>query len=104
MEISNSNIFLKPFYTTCYNAVNLPKSKNITQLAYLNYSQAAAVQVYEERARNMQLILDQQERIADTSLTLEMQRIEAEQVSKTSLIHLGWILPWSKPYIVDKSQ
>ncbi|CAG9793188.1 unnamed protein product [Diatraea saccharalis] len=42
-------------------------------------SKAAAVQMYEERARNMQMILDQQERIADTSLTLEMQRIEAEQ-------------------------
>ncbi|KAJ8711987.1 hypothetical protein PYW08_008941 [Mythimna loreyi] len=42
-------------------------------------SKAAAVQVYTERARNMQLILEQQERIADTSLTLEMQRIEAEQ-------------------------
>ncbi|KAL0868177.1 hypothetical protein ABMA27_007723 [Loxostege sticticalis] len=42
-------------------------------------SKAAALQVYQERSRNMQLILDQQERIADTSLTLEMQRIEAEQ-------------------------
>ncbi|RVE52557.1 hypothetical protein evm_002676 [Chilo suppressalis] len=42
-------------------------------------SKAAAVQMYEERARNMQIILEQQERLADTSLTLEMQRIEAEQ-------------------------
>ncbi|XP_073959072.1 ubiquitin carboxyl-terminal hydrolase 8-like isoform X2 [Choristoneura fumiferana] len=42
-------------------------------------SKAAALQMYEERARNMQQILQQQERIADTSLTLEMQRIEAEQ-------------------------
>ncbi|XP_047034477.1 ubiquitin carboxyl-terminal hydrolase 8 isoform X3 [Helicoverpa zea] len=42
-------------------------------------SKAAAVQMYSERARSMQLILEQQERIADTSLTLEMQRIEAEQ-------------------------
>ncbi|CAK1594200.1 unnamed protein product [Parnassius mnemosyne] len=42
-------------------------------------SKMAAVQLYEERARNMQLILEEQERIADTSLTLEMQRIEAEQ-------------------------
>ncbi|XP_063832508.1 ubiquitin carboxyl-terminal hydrolase 8 isoform X2 [Ostrinia nubilalis] len=42
-------------------------------------SKAAAVQMYEERSRSMQLILEQQERIADTSLTLEMQRIEAEQ-------------------------
>ncbi|XP_049885571.1 ubiquitin carboxyl-terminal hydrolase 8 isoform X3 [Pectinophora gossypiella] len=42
-------------------------------------SKAAAVQVYEERSRSMQQILDKQERIADTSLTLEMQRIEAEQ-------------------------
>ncbi|XP_052750897.1 ubiquitin carboxyl-terminal hydrolase 8 isoform X2 [Galleria mellonella] len=41
-------------------------------------SKAVAVQIYEERAR-MQLILEQQERLADTSLTLEMQRIEAEQ-------------------------
>ncbi|XP_060805897.1 ubiquitin carboxyl-terminal hydrolase 8-like isoform X2 [Amyelois transitella] len=41
-------------------------------------SKAAAVQIYEERAR-MQSILEQQERLADTSLTLEMQRIEAEQ-------------------------
>ncbi|XP_013173462.1 PREDICTED: ubiquitin carboxyl-terminal hydrolase 8 isoform X3 [Papilio xuthus] len=42
-------------------------------------SKMAAVQLYEERARNMQLILEEQQRIADTSLTLEMQRIEAEQ-------------------------
>ncbi|XP_050556044.1 ubiquitin carboxyl-terminal hydrolase 8 isoform X2 [Spodoptera frugiperda] len=42
-------------------------------------SKAAAVQMYSERARNMAHILEQQERIADTSLTLEMQRIEAEQ-------------------------
>ncbi|CAB3233027.1 unnamed protein product [Arctia plantaginis] len=42
-------------------------------------SKAAAVQVYSERARSMQLILEQQEKIADNSLTLEMQRIEAEQ-------------------------
>ncbi|CAH1636226.1 unnamed protein product [Spodoptera littoralis] len=42
-------------------------------------SKAAAVQMYSERARNMAQILEQQERIADTSLTLEMQRIEAEQ-------------------------
>ncbi|XP_026331617.1 ubiquitin carboxyl-terminal hydrolase 8 isoform X2 [Hyposmocoma kahamanoa] len=42
-------------------------------------SKAAAVQVYEERARGMQRILEQQERIADTSLTLQLQRIEAEQ-------------------------
>ncbi|XP_075984390.1 ubiquitin specific protease 8 isoform X2 [Anticarsia gemmatalis] len=42
-------------------------------------SKAAAVQMYSERARNMQLILEQQERIADSSLTLEMQRIEYEQ-------------------------
>ncbi|XP_026738655.1 ubiquitin carboxyl-terminal hydrolase 8 isoform X2 [Trichoplusia ni] len=42
-------------------------------------SKAAAVQVYSERARNMQLILEKQERIADNSLTLEMQRIAAEQ-------------------------
>ncbi|CAH2053994.1 unnamed protein product, partial [Iphiclides podalirius] len=42
-------------------------------------SKVAAMQLYEERARNMQLILEEQERIADTSLTLEMQRIEAEQ-------------------------
>ncbi|XP_068619451.1 ubiquitin carboxyl-terminal hydrolase 8 [Battus philenor] len=42
-------------------------------------SKVAAVQLYEERSRNMQLILEEQERIADTSLTLEMQRIEAEQ-------------------------
>ncbi|XP_059053040.1 ubiquitin carboxyl-terminal hydrolase 8 [Achroia grisella] len=41
-------------------------------------SKAVAVQIYEERAR-MQSILEQQERLADTSLTLEMQRIEAEQ-------------------------
>ncbi|XP_037302918.1 ubiquitin carboxyl-terminal hydrolase 8 isoform X1 [Manduca sexta] len=42
-------------------------------------TKAAAVQVYSERARSVQRILEQQERIADTSLTLEMQRIEAEQ-------------------------
>ncbi|GBP71749.1 Ubiquitin carboxyl-terminal hydrolase 8 [Eumeta japonica] len=42
-------------------------------------SKAAAIQMYEERARNMQIILEKQEQIADTSLTLEMQRIEAEQ-------------------------
>ncbi|CAH0678203.1 unnamed protein product [Spodoptera exigua] len=41
-------------------------------------SKAAAVQMYSERARNMAQILEQQERIADTSLTLEMQRIAAE--------------------------
>ncbi|XP_037868068.1 ubiquitin carboxyl-terminal hydrolase 8 isoform X2 [Bombyx mori] len=42
-------------------------------------TKAAAVLVYDERARTMQKILEQQEVIADTSLTLEMQRIEAEQ-------------------------
>ncbi|CAG9568411.1 unnamed protein product [Danaus chrysippus] len=42
-------------------------------------SKLAAVQLYEERARGVQNILEQQERIADTSLTLEMQRLEAEQ-------------------------
>ncbi|XP_063382733.1 ubiquitin carboxyl-terminal hydrolase 8 isoform X6 [Cydia fagiglandana] len=42
-------------------------------------SKAAALQKYEERARNMAQIIQQQERLADTSLTLEMQRIEAEQ-------------------------
>ncbi|CAF4881216.1 unnamed protein product [Pieris macdunnoughi] len=42
-------------------------------------SKSAAVELYAERSRNMQHILEQQELIADTSLTLEMQRIEAEQ-------------------------
>ncbi|CAH2268517.1 jg3777 [Pararge aegeria aegeria] len=42
-------------------------------------SKIAAVQLYDERSRSMQNILEQQERIADTSLTLEMQRLEAEQ-------------------------
>lgn len=42
-------------------------------------SKVAAMQVYEERARNMQMILQKQEKIADTSLNLELQRIEAEQ-------------------------
>ncbi|XP_050679288.1 ubiquitin carboxyl-terminal hydrolase 8 isoform X2 [Leptidea sinapis] len=42
-------------------------------------SKMAAVQLYADRARSMQQILEQQQQIADTSLTLEMQRIEAEQ-------------------------
>ncbi|XP_045504231.1 ubiquitin carboxyl-terminal hydrolase 8 isoform X2 [Colias croceus] len=42
-------------------------------------SKTAAVELYAERARNVQSILEQQQMIADTSLTLEMQRIEAEQ-------------------------
>ncbi|XP_048478048.1 ubiquitin carboxyl-terminal hydrolase 8 isoform X1 [Plutella xylostella] len=42
-------------------------------------SKAAAVQVYRERSRSMAQILERQETIADTSLTLEMQRIECEQ-------------------------
>lgn len=44
--------------------------------------------MYSERARSMQLILEQQEKIADNSLTLEMQRIEAEQVYNTFILKM----------------
>lgn len=57
-------------------SVSLPRKPG--EPAVDRTSKAAALQMYEERAR-MQIILEQQERIADTSLTLEMQRIEAEQ-------------------------
>ncbi|KAL4719757.1 hypothetical protein ACJJTC_013317 [Scirpophaga incertulas] len=40
---------------------------------------AAAVQTYAERARSMQRVLEQQQQLAETSLTLEMERIKAEQ-------------------------
>ncbi|VVC94749.1 unnamed protein product [Leptidea sinapis] len=46
----------------------------------------AAVQLYADRARSMQQILEQQQQIADTSLTLEMQRIEAEQLREQEII------------------
>ncbi|VVC94748.1 unnamed protein product [Leptidea sinapis] len=49
-------------------------------------SKMAAVQLYADRARSMQQILEQQQQIADTSLTLEMQRIEAEQLREQEII------------------
>ncbi|XP_046972302.1 ubiquitin carboxyl-terminal hydrolase 8 isoform X1 [Vanessa cardui] len=42
-------------------------------------SKSAALALYSERARGVATLLEQQERIADTSLTLEMERLKAEQ-------------------------
>ncbi|CAH2095564.1 unnamed protein product [Euphydryas editha] len=42
-------------------------------------SKSAALALYSERARGVQTLLEAQERVADTSLTLEMERLQAEQ-------------------------
>lgn len=43
-------------------------------------NKAAAIQTYEERAKSVKILLEEQEKIAGNSLDIEKQRVLAEEV------------------------